>query len=102
VTNGHQSRVTNPSLLNPRMDQTPSALFDSYEQDFRHIISGISDSLEGSGRSLIGGSVLRVQCPILHLILQCLLEQRKATLRRVEIELDEADDIVCFLLCMWR
>lgn len=25
----------------------------------------------------------------------CLLEQKKATLRRVEIDLDEADDIVC-------
>jgi len=30
------------------------------------------------------------------------LEQRKAALRRVEIELDEADDIVCFLSRVWR
>jgi len=57
------------------MDQTPTALFDSYELDFRHIVSGISDKLEGSGKNLVG-------------------EQRKAALRRVEIELDEADDIV--------
>src|SRR5258708_2032111 len=29
------------------------------------------------------------------------LEQRKAALRRVEIELDEADDIVCSLSCVY-
>jgi vesicle transport through interaction with t-SNAREs protein 1 len=57
------------------MDQTPTALFDSYEQDFRHIISSISQKLEGSGKNQLG-------------------EQRKAALRKVEIELDEADDIV--------
>lgn len=57
------------------MDQTPTALFDSYEQDLRHIISSVSDKLEGSGKNLVG-------------------EQWKAALRRVEIELDEADDIV--------
>jgi len=57
------------------MDQTPTALFESYEQDFKHIIYGISEKLEGSGKTQLG-------------------EQRKAALRRVEIELDEADDIV--------
>ncbi|KDR73314.1 hypothetical protein GALMADRAFT_251929 [Galerina marginata CBS 339.88] len=57
------------------MDQTPTALFESYEQDFRHIISSISEKLEGSGKNQLG-------------------EQRKAALRKVEIELDEADDIV--------
>ncbi|PPR03892.1 hypothetical protein CVT24_008123 [Panaeolus cyanescens] len=57
------------------MDQTPTALFDSYESDFKHLISSISDKLEGSGKGLLG-------------------EQRKAALRKVEIELDEADDIV--------
>ncbi|KJA13639.1 hypothetical protein HYPSUDRAFT_209368 [Hypholoma sublateritium FD-334 SS-4] len=57
------------------MDDTSTTLFDSYEQDFRHIISGISDKLEGNGKSQQG-------------------EQRKAALRKVELELDEADDIV--------
>ncbi|KAF9552788.1 vesicle transport v-snare protein vti1 [Agrocybe pediades] len=57
------------------MDQTPTSLFDAYEQDFKHLISSISDKLEGNGRNQVG-------------------EQRKAALRKVEIELDEADDIV--------
>ncbi|KAF8808775.1 vesicle transport v-snare protein vti1 [Phlegmacium glaucopus] len=57
------------------MDATPTALFDSYEQDFKHIIRSISDKLEGSGKNQLG-------------------EQRKAALRKVELELDEADDIV--------
>ncbi|KAF8178723.1 vesicle transport v-snare protein vti1 [Pholiota molesta] len=57
------------------MDETPTSLFNSYEQDFRHIISSIAEKLEGSGKNQQG-------------------EQRKAALRKVEIELDEADDIV--------
>ncbi|KAF8625143.1 hypothetical protein AX17_006921 [Amanita inopinata Kibby_2008] len=57
------------------MDSSPAGLFDSYELDFRHIIEGIRDKLEVDGKVERG-------------------EQRKATLRRVEIELDEADDIV--------
>ncbi|KAK2464912.1 hypothetical protein APHAL10511_002988 [Amanita phalloides] len=57
------------------MDSSPVGLFDSYEQDFKHIIQGIRDKLESGGNADKG-------------------EQRKAMLRRVEIELDEADDIV--------
>ncbi|KIL57907.1 hypothetical protein M378DRAFT_171208 [Amanita muscaria Koide BX008] len=57
------------------MDSSPTSLFDSYEQDFKHIIQGIREKLEGGAKSNKG-------------------EQRKAALRRVEIELDEADDIV--------
>ncbi|KAG5641833.1 hypothetical protein DXG03_004136 [Asterophora parasitica] len=57
------------------MDHTPTALFDSYELDFRHVIDGIREKLEATGRG----------------------EQRKAVLRKVEIELDEADDIVSAL-----
>ncbi|KAF6752142.1 vesicle transport v-snare protein vti1, partial [Ephemerocybe angulata] len=53
---------------------TPTVLFDSYEQDFLHIIDGVRQKLEGEGRNGVG-------------------EQRKAALRKVEIELDEADDI---------
>jgi hypothetical protein len=77
-----------------RMDQTPTSLFDSYEQDFRHIISSISDKLEGNGKNLVGGVCCACFGPIpaSH---NPQLEQRKAALRRVEIELDEADDIVC-------
>jgi len=57
------------------MDQTPASLFDAFEQDFRHIINSISEKLEGTGKNQLG-------------------EQRKAALRKVEVELDEADDIV--------
>ncbi|KAJ3566263.1 hypothetical protein NP233_g7108 [Leucocoprinus birnbaumii] len=57
------------------MDQTPTQLFESYEADFQLLLSSIKDKLEGSGKGLQG-------------------ESRKASLRKVEIELDEADDIV--------
>ncbi|KAH6881215.1 vesicle transport v-SNARE protein N-terminus-domain-containing protein [Coprinopsis sp. MPI-PUGE-AT-0042] len=57
------------------MDQTPASLFDAYEQDFLHLIQGIREKLDGDAKTQVG-------------------EQRKAALRRVEIELDEADDIV--------
>ncbi|KAF9446711.1 vesicle transport v-snare protein vti1 [Macrolepiota fuliginosa MF-IS2] len=57
------------------MDQTPAQLFNSYDADFQNLISSIQDKLDGSGKNLQG-------------------EQKKAALRKVEIELDEADDIV--------
>jgi len=57
------------------MDLTPTALFDSYEQDFQHVIQSIREKVEGAGKDQKG-------------------EQRKAALRKVEIELDEADDII--------
>ncbi|KXN83728.1 Vesicle transport v-SNARE protein vti1 [Leucoagaricus sp. SymC.cos] len=57
------------------MDSSPTALFDTYEQDFDQFIESIRDKLEGSGKDEVG-------------------EQRKATLRRVEMDLDEADEMV--------
>ncbi|KAH9884395.1 vesicle transport v-snare protein vti1 [Cubamyces lactineus] len=57
------------------MDTSPTALFDSYEQDFKQIIQSIRDKLEGDGKDAQG-------------------EQRKAALRRVEMELDEADEMI--------
>ncbi|KAI9058597.1 hypothetical protein FKP32DRAFT_1635339, partial [Trametes sanguinea] len=57
------------------MDTSPTSLFDSYEQDFQQIIQSIRDKLEGDGKDAQG-------------------EQRKAALRRVEMELDEADEMV--------
>jgi effector-binding domain-containing protein len=44
------------------MDATPTALFDSYEQDFKHIIRSISDKLEGNGKNQLGGMC----CSYLH------------------------------------
>jgi len=57
------------------MGDTPAELFESYEQDFRSITFDIQDKLEGTGKNDTG-------------------EKRKATLRTVEVRLDEADDIV--------
>jgi len=56
------------------MENSPTALFDSYEQDFQQILGAIREKLDGDGK---GEG-----------------EQRKAALRRVEMELDEADEMV--------
>ena len=80
------------------MDDSPTNLFDSYEQDFRHIISGISDKLEGNGKNQQGGKRIAQSAVFRYPNLSLLAsEQRKAALRKVELELDEADDIVCEL-----
>ncbi|KAJ7228772.1 vesicle transport v-SNARE protein N-terminus-domain-containing protein [Mycena pura] len=57
------------------MDNSPTALFDSYEQDFQQFIETIRQKLDGGGQEDSG-------------------EQRKASLRRAEMELDEADEMV--------
>jgi len=57
------------------MDTSPTALFDSYEQDFRQFIETIREKLEEIANNNEG-------------------EQQKSTLRRVEMELDEADEMV--------
>jgi len=57
------------------MDSSPDVLFDSYEQDFQQILESIRDKLEVDGTDQRG-------------------EQKKAALRRVEMELDEADEMV--------
>ncbi|KAI0917808.1 hypothetical protein AcW1_000060 [Taiwanofungus camphoratus] len=57
------------------MDNSPTALFDSYEQDFQQIVQSIRDKLDGDAKDQQA-------------------EQRKAALRRVEMELDEADEMI--------
>ncbi|KAK0453608.1 vesicle transport v-SNARE protein N-terminus-domain-containing protein [Armillaria borealis] len=57
------------------MDNSPTSLFDSYEQDYRQLIDALRPKLEGDDKSENA-------------------EQRKATLRRAEMELDEADEMV--------
>jgi len=57
------------------MDQSPTALFDSYEQDFQSIMTQVRTKLDGDAAAARG-------------------EQRKAALRRIEMELDEADEMV--------
>ncbi|GLB33695.1 putative vesicle transport v-SNARE protein N-terminus [Lyophyllum shimeji] len=58
------------------MNSAPTALFESYEQDFQQFIATIGRKLEGEERANERG------------------EERKTTLRRVEMELDEADEMV--------
>jgi len=57
------------------MDNSPTALFDSYEHDFQQIVDSIGSKLNVDGKEESS-------------------EQRKAALRRVEMELDEADEMV--------
>lgn len=38
------------------MDSSPTALFDSYEQDFQQFIESVRDKLEGSGKDEVGGA----------------------------------------------
>jgi len=57
------------------MDTSPTTLFNNYEQDFQQIIASIRDKVDGNSK---GEGV----------------EQRKTALRRVEMELDEADEMV--------
>ncbi|KAG5640703.1 hypothetical protein DXG03_007480 [Asterophora parasitica] len=57
------------------MNGAPTALFDSYEQDFHQFILTIGKKLDGDQSHERG-------------------EERKATLRRVDMELDEADEMV--------
>jgi vesicle transport through interaction with t-SNAREs protein 1 len=38
------------------MDNSPTALFDSYEQDFRQIIDSIRLKLDGEGKDERGGT----------------------------------------------
>lgn len=77
-----------------KMDNSPTSLFDSYEQDFKQIISSIKEKLEGDAKDQQGGGMslswveTNTEWPC------CGIEQRKTALRRVEMELDEADEMV--------
>ena len=50
------------------MDTSPTALFDSYEQDFKQIIQSIRDKLEGDGKDAQGGTYAAKSKPIPELI----------------------------------
>jgi len=57
------------------MDNSPTALFDNYDEDFKQLVAGLKAKLEGEVRQLTG-------------------EQRKSSLKRGESELDEAEEII--------
>ena len=77
------------------MDNSPTALFDSYEQDFQQVIASVREKVDGEGANERGGALASSSTAV-RSTLTCGMssEQRKASLRRVEMELDEADELV--------
>ncbi|KAK0190974.1 vesicle transport v-snare protein vti1 [Armillaria mellea] len=73
------------------MDNSPTSLFDSYEQDYKQLIDALRPKLEGDDKNENAGKNpnRRASSPT-----HVPVEQRKATLRRAEMELDEADEMV--------
>ncbi|KAJ3551971.1 hypothetical protein NM688_g4404 [Phlebia brevispora] len=57
------------------MDNSPTSLFESYEQDFQQLVGSVREKLEGDNKDERG-------------------EQRKTDLRRADMELDEAEEMV--------
>ena len=76
------------------MDTSPTALFDSYEQDFRQFIETIREKLEDNANNNEGGEGYHTITWYQVSYLTYPPEQQKSTLRRVEMELDEADEMV--------
>lgn len=77
------------------MDTSPTALFDSYEQDFQQFIETIRQKLEGEGKDEPTGEWFYFPVPPSTAEAYVPPEQRKTILRRVDMELDEADEMVC-------
>jgi vesicle transport through interaction with t-SNAREs protein 1 len=79
------------------MDNSPTALFDTYEQDFRQILDSVRSKLDGDGKDERGGEdSTYTPCRDSSICIQA--EQRRTALRRVEMELDEADEMACVSL----
>ncbi|UOH82933.1 hypothetical protein LQV05_005646 [Cryptococcus neoformans] len=57
------------------MDSSPTALFENYDEDLKQLFGSLKGKLDGEVKSLTG-------------------EQRKAALKRVSEEIDEAEEIV--------
>ena len=87
------------------MDSSPTSLFDSYEQDFQQVLQSIRDKLEGDGSDQRGGVCVcdhRLPSSLTLTVLGSVTEQKKAALRRVEMELDEADEMVRLVFPQFR
>lgn len=70
-----------------------SELFDSYEVDLQQLTGSIGAKLSTEVRELKGGQFVR--SPSAHSTTDAVaVEPRKALLRRIENELEEADEIV--------
>ncbi|ODN98077.1 hypothetical protein I350_07719 [Cryptococcus amylolentus CBS 6273] len=57
------------------MDNSPTALFENYDEDLKQLLGGLKAKLDGEVKGLTG-------------------EQRKAALKKVSEEIDEAEEIV--------
>ncbi|ORY34731.1 t-SNARE [Naematelia encephala] len=57
------------------MDNSPTALFENYDEDFKQLVASLKGKLEGDVKTLKG-------------------EQKKAALKKVSEELDEAEEII--------
>ena len=81
------------------MDTSPTALFDSYEQDFQQLTDSIKGKLEGAKDERTGEYLapLNLSLPLN----VCLIKQsREETgLRRAEMDLEEADEMVRSATC---
>ena len=72
---------------------TEVTLFESYEQDFNGLLLSIQSKLSAATSQGIGESPLRDP----RTNADDRIEQRKASIRRAELEMDEADDMVRYL-----
>jgi vesicle transport through interaction with t-SNAREs protein 1 len=82
------------------MDTSPTALFDSYEQDFIQFIETIRERLETtSTEGVENGKSESLRSPVVNILdTPTSLEQKRSTLSRVERELDEADEMASIYL----
>lgn len=69
-----------------------SALFENYDEDLKQLFGSLKGKLDGEAKSLIGGK--HYECGYVALSHRFCIEQRKAALKRVSEEIDEAEEIV--------
>lgn len=97
--NGSQQHINVDNT--PIMDSTPGLeVYESYETDYKTLAASIADKLKGEARESKGGESIE-GCPQAwkareHTdpFLYTHTEARKGVLRRIEMELEEADEIV--------
>lgn len=69
-----------------------SALFENYDEDLKQLFGSLKGKLDGEAKSLTGGK--HYECGYVALSHRFCIEQRKAALKRVSEEIDEAEEIV--------
>lgn len=74
------------------------ALFDNYDEDLKQLLAGLKSKLENEVKAVKGGEA-KVEYGYKSIRLLCSTDERKSTLKRVEMELDEAEEIVSVATC---